>query len=100
MKGSQVASGSRIVEVLVALLLLGAATLKGGDAIVGAFTDAPHLLLKAVNLPLKTLTASFHLRLEEAIGEVDGDESHEAHENGVGVDGHVCIVPLVWGVVK
>jgi hypothetical protein len=105
MKGSQVASDSRVVVVLggvllTALRLLPAAPLKGGHALRQTLMLPPPRIIRLIQANGEGIELLVKAALEEAVGEVDGERTQEGNQNGVGVDGHVPIVPRVGGVVK
>ena len=93
-----VASGSRVVMVLrwvlrhVAALLL-AAPLKGIDAAAQPLLLTPPSILDIIEAHREGVELLVDSPTEKANGEVDGDCTHEGHQNGVGVNGHVPIVP-------
>jgi hypothetical protein len=105
MKGSQVASDSRVVVVLggvllTALRLLPAASLKGGHALRQTLMLPPPCIIRLIQADGEGIELLIKAALEETVGEVDGDCTHQGHQNGVGVNGHVPIIPRVGGVVK
>ena len=94
MKGSPVASGSRVVVGLLALAsLLTAAAFKGANAIGQPLLLTPPSILGVVHADRESVELLVESPTEKTNGEVDGDRTHEGHQNGVGVDGHVPIIP-------
>ena len=98
MKGSLVALGSRVVVVLDRVLrhvaaLLTAAALNGGDTAAQPLLLTPPSILGVVHADGESVELLVESPTEKANGEVDGERTHEGHQNGVGVNGHVPIIP-------
>ncbi len=98
MKGSRSGLGSRVVEVLVALLLRLAATLKAVDAGVNLLMLAPVISLQLVDAVVHGCAAL----TKQRTGVADGAKECEAGEGQVdesrGFDGHGSIIPLGLGL--